>query len=112
MEFCILLGMGTRLVELLSGLTNGEGYSQSILDGVRFMRSSRSTHRTPVVYEPGVFIIAQGRKRGYLGDDVYTYDAKNYLVLSVPLPFECEIEATPEQPLLGLAVRVDPGTIA
>lgn len=104
--------MGTRLAELLSDLAKGEGYSPSILDGVRFMRSTRSTHRTPVVYEPGVFIIAQGRKRGYLGDDVYTYDPKNYLVLSVPLPFECEIEATPEEPLLGLAVRVDPATIA
>lgn len=104
--------MGNRLVELLAGLATGEGYTQSCLDGVRFMRASASAPRHPVVYEPGIFIIAQGRKRGYLGGQVYTYDAKNYLVLSVPLPFECEVEASPQTPLLGLSVRVEPVTIA
>ncbi len=29
------------------------------------------------------------------------------LVLSVPLPFECETEASPEEPFLGISVRVD-----
>lgn len=104
--------MGNRLVELLSSLATGEGYTPSRLDGVRFMRSSHGAPRHPVVYEPGIFLIAQGRKRGYLGGDVFTYDAKNYLVLSVPLPFECEVEATPAEPLLGLSVRIEPVTIA
>jgi AraC-like DNA-binding protein len=76
------------------------------------MRVSKAMARHPVVYEPGIFIIAQGRKRGFLGGRVYTYDAKNYLVLSVPLPFECEVEATAKVPLLGLSVRVDPVTVA
>jgi len=104
--------MGTRLVDLLSTLAAGEGYSNSILDCVHFMRSSQRIPRRPILYEPGIFIIAQGRKRGYLGGRVYTYDAKNYLVLSVPLPFECETEGTPEKPLLGLAVSVNPATVA
>src|SRR5271169_4555041 len=101
-----------RLVDLLARLATGEGYSQSVLDGVRFMRASRYFPRAPVVYEPGIIIIAQGRKRGFLGGQVYTYDPKNYLVLSVPLPFECETEGSPENPLLGLSVRVEPATIA
>jgi AraC-like DNA-binding protein len=104
--------MGTRLVELLERLAHGQGYSDSILEGVRFMRATRFIPRNPVVYEPGIVIIAQGRKRGFLGGQVYTYDPKNYLVLSVPLPFECETHGTPEKPLLGLAVRVEPATIA
>jgi AraC-like DNA-binding protein len=104
--------MGIRLVEMLAGFAKSEGYNQSYLDGVQFMRVSRAMPRHPVVYEPGIFIIAQGRKRGYLGGRVYTYDAKNYLVLSVPLPFECEVEANPKVPLLGLSVRVDPVTVA
>ena len=104
--------MGSRLADLLSRLATGEGYSQSILDGVRFMRATRYIPRAPVVYEPGIIIIAQGRKRGFLGGQVYTYDPKNYLVLSVPLPFECETEGSLDQPLLGLSVRVDPATIA
>src|ERR1700730_6478509 len=104
--------MGNRLVELLGSLAKGEGYTRSYLDGVQFMRVSKSMTRHPVVYEPGIFIIAQGRKRGFLGGRVCTYDAKNYLVLSVPLPFDCEVEANPKMPLLGLSVRVDPVTIA
>ena len=52
-------------------------------------------------------IVGQGRKRGYLGDRVFTYDAHNYLVLSVPLPFECETEASPELPMLAVSIRVN-----
>jgi len=104
--------MSTRLVELLSQLAAREGFSDSMLEGVRFMRSTQRIPRRPVVYEPGIVIIAQGRKRGYLGGRIYTYDAKNYLVLSVPLPFECETEGTPDKPLLGLSVSVDPATVA
>jgi AraC-like DNA-binding protein len=104
--------MISRLADLIAARATSDGFSVSPLDGVRFMRSTRSTPRAPVVYEPGIFIIAQGRKRGYLGGEVYTYDPRNYLVLSVPLPFECEVEASPQEPLLGLSVRVDPATIA
>jgi AraC-like DNA-binding protein len=104
--------MGNRLVDLLAGFATNEGYTTSLLDSVQFMRVTRAMPRHPVVYDPGIFIIAQGRKRGYLGGRVYTYDAKNYLVLSVPLPFECEVEANPQEPLLGLSVRIDPVVVA
>ena len=55
-----------------------------------------------------IVVIGQGRKRGYLGDEVYVYDPFNYLVLSVPLPVECEWEASPEEPLLLVAISVEP----
>jgi AraC-like DNA-binding protein len=61
------------------------------------------------VYEPSIVIVGQGRKKGYLRDEVYTYDACNYLVLSVPLPFECEtVEANPKKPALAVSIRVTP----
>ncbi|MET1026559.1 MAG: AraC family transcriptional regulator, partial [Dongiaceae bacterium] len=47
------------------------------------------------------------RKTGYLGDEVFTYDARQYLVLAVPLPFEAETDASAEEPLLGISMRVD-----
>ena len=71
------------------------------------MRASQPIPRSQVLYEPGIVIVGQGRKRGYLGDQVYIYDAHNYLVLSVPLPFECETEATPDKPMLAVQIRVD-----
>jgi AraC-like DNA-binding protein len=101
-----------RLAGLLGGLALRDGMHPTIVDGVSLMRASRPLPRMPVLYEPGIFIVGQGRKRGYLGEQVYVYDAHNYLVLSVPLPFECETEASPEEPLLALSVRVNLGMLA
>lgn len=77
------------------------------MEGVDLLRASRSLPRMPVLYEPGIIVVGQGRKRGYLGNEVYTYDAHNYLVLSIPLPLECETEASPTEPLLAIYIRVD-----
>lgn len=102
----------SKIVERLYQLAPHEGYTQSQLDGVRFMRSNRPLSNTPVLYEPSIVIICQGRKRGYLGDDVYVYDAQQYLVLSVPLPFTSETQASPEEPMLGVAIRLEAVVIA
>ncbi|HEX2769878.1 MAG TPA: AraC family transcriptional regulator [Geobacteraceae bacterium] len=97
-----------RLVELLGALAIKEGFSPSNLAGVQFIRSNKTFPRMPVVYEPSIVIVGQGRKIGYLGDQVYIYDPFNYLVLPVPLPFECETQASPEEPYLAVSMQVDP----
>ena len=107
-----LAATNSRLADLLKPLIKSEGLSQSALDAVRFMRASRPVPRAPVIYDPSIVIIAQGRKCGYVGDHAFAYDANNYLVLSIPLPFECETTATEEEPLLGLSIRVEPAVIA
>src|SRR5579862_5306020 len=76
-----------RLVSLLSELAPRDGFRSSRLPDVSFMRTTRHIPRTPITYEPGIFIMAQGRKTGYLGNKKFIYDANHYLVLSVPLPF-------------------------
>lgn len=101
-----------RMVELLATLAPAEGFTQSALDGVKFMRTNVSTPRVPVLYEPCIVIVAQGRKRGFLGSQAFIYDAQHYLVLSVPLPFECETQASPEEPMLAISIRIDLGVIA
>jgi len=44
----------------------------------------------------------------WLGEREYVYDPEHLLVLSVPMPFECQTTASEEEPLLGLAIGVDP----
>jgi len=95
------------MTALLTSLATQEGVQPTLLDGVQLMRASQPLKRMQVLYEPGIVIVGQGRKRGYLGDQVFTYDAHNYLVLSVPLPFECETEASPQEPMLAVSIRVD-----
>ncbi|MDX5433055.1 MAG: AraC family transcriptional regulator [Halomonas sp.] len=101
-----------RMIELLYRLAPHEGSTESQLDGVRFLRSNRPLKLTPVLYEPSIVIVCQGRKRGYLGGEVYLYDALHYLVLSVPLPFASETEASPEEPLLAMSIRLDMAVVA
>ena len=101
-----------RLAELLGDLARGEGFSPSRLPGVKFMRSTSPIVRGQVSYDPSIVIVAQGRKRGYLGGQTFTYDANHYLVLSVPLPFECETVASPDGPLLGISIGVTPVVVA
>ena len=101
-----------EMIALIERLAPNEGYSLSALDGVRLMRSDRPLGRTPVLYEPGIVIVCQGRKLGFLGDEVYVYDAQHYLVLSVPLPFSTETQASKEAPLLAVSIRLDLATVA
>lgn len=96
-----------QMVQLMSRLAPLEGYNLSPLDDVRFLRSNRPLTRTPVLYEPGIVILCQGQKRGYLGDEVYVYDAQHYLVVSVPVPFTMETDASEAEPMLAVYLRLD-----
>jgi AraC-like DNA-binding protein len=95
------------MAELLRMLAPSEGYNLTALPSVRVLRSDRPLARTPVLYDPGIVIVCQGRKRGYFGDQVYVYDAQHYLAVSVPVPFTMETDATPEEPLLALYLHLD-----
>jgi len=91
-------------------LANG-GASESRLKGVRFFKETQHIPRRPMVYDPGICIVVQGHKIGYLGGQKFQYDASNYLVTSVTMPFECETFASPEEPLLGLYIDIDMGQL-
>ena len=100
------------MVELLEQLTVGQGVLPSALPGVRLMRCARDVPRTPVIYEPNIVFVVQGRKRGFLGGRMLQYDPDHHLILTVPMPFECEtLTAGPGKPMLGVKVAVDPGVL-
>lgn len=100
---------GKRLARLLGEVAVHEGTHPTSVDGVQVTRTSTpSRHRVPVVYQPKIVIVGEGRKRVHLGDRIYQYDPLNYLVLSVPLPAECEWEASAEEPVLLVSINVEP----
>jgi hypothetical protein len=63
--------------------------------------------RTPVMYQPGIVFLFSGHKIGYINERVFRYDTNEYLLLTVPLPFECETFATEAVPLAGIRLNVD-----
>src|ERR1700734_3535118 len=95
------------MVALLKRLAPREGYTLTALPGVRFLRSDRPLASTPVLYEPGIVIVCQGRKRGLWANQVYLYDAQHYLAVSVPVPFTMETDASADEPLLAIYFSLD-----
>ncbi|MCT8165704.1 AraC family transcriptional regulator [Pseudomonas sp. HD6421] len=96
-----------RLLTLLRAQAPTEGYNLTALPDVRILRSNRALARTPVLYDPGIVIVCQGRKRGYFGSQVYLYDEQHYLAVAVPVPFTMETEACAQHPLLALYLHLD-----
>ncbi len=95
------------MVALLKQLAPREGYTLTALPDVRFLRSDRPLASTPVLYEPGIVIVCQGRKRGLWANQVYLYDAQHYLAVSVPVPFTMETDASADEPLLAIYFSLD-----
>jgi AraC-like DNA-binding protein len=58
-------------------------------------------------------LVAQGRKRLALGDQVHEYGAGDYLVSSLDLPVTGQfIDASPDRPALGFGLLLQPASIA
>lgn len=92
-----------RLAEIIGRHARSDGIHASAIPGLSLLRSSAPTMPMPVVYEPTLCLIAQGRKRVVLGATAYVYDQAKYLVASVDLPvMGSVIEASPERPYLCL----------
>ncbi|CCJ45624.1 putative ARAC-type regulatory protein [Escherichia coli chi7122] len=95
------------LADKVNKLKIKENSLSELLPDVRLLYGETPFARTPVMYEPGIIILFSGHKIGYINERVFRYDANEYLLLTVPLPFECETYATSEVPLAGLRLNVD-----
>lgn len=97
-----------RMTELLQHFPEvNDGPTPSRLPGVLFFKETRHIPKKPMIYDPGLCIVVQGHKIGYLGDRKFRYDAQQYLVTTVTMPFECETFASHEEPLRGLYIDID-----
>ena len=80
--------------------------------GIRLRRASSPSELGHGVSFPALCVIAQGSKEVLLGDDVYRYDANNYLVTTAALPVASRVtEASEERPYLGIVLRLDPALV-
>ncbi|MFN3809021.1 MAG: AraC family transcriptional regulator N-terminal domain-containing protein [Roseateles asaccharophilus] len=86
-----------------------DGTHVTPLPGTKLIRCSSPTLPMPVIYEPTVCFVAQGRKRAVLGETVFHYDPRTYLVASVALPIMgTVVEASAELPYLSVQLDLDP----
>ena len=62
---------------------------------------------------PSICLIGHGKKRLFLGEETFVYDANHFLITSVDLPVISQIiEATDEEPYFGMTLELDLKVIA
>jgi AraC-like DNA-binding protein len=97
-----------ELAALVTRLTPEEGIHPSAIPGFMVIRANSPSVPTPALYDPSLCIVVQGRKRAVLADEVYVYDALNYLTVSVTLPAVGHVlEASKDHPYLCLRLELD-----
>jgi AraC-like DNA-binding protein len=78
------------------------------IPGVTLHRRTAPTAPCSVTYEPGVTVIAQGRKRVDLGQTTFIYGESRYLLTSVDLPIVSQIvEASVAKPCLAMSLKLE-----
>jgi len=78
------------------------------IPGLTLHRRTAPTAPCSMTYQPGVTVIAQGRKRVELGRNIFIYDPTRFLLTSVDLPVVSRvIEASEKAPCLALSLKLD-----
>ncbi|EGU6975978.1 AraC family transcriptional regulator [Vibrio parahaemolyticus] len=97
-----------KLAKLIVRWTGNANQYDTPISGLRFSRWTTPTPPTSYTHNPSICLIAQGRKRVLLGEESFIYDANHFLISSVDLPIIANIiEASEEQPYLGLIMELD-----
>ena len=88
--------------------TDGKNRFDTPIRGLDLHRWEAPTEPTSYMLAPSICLIGQGRKRLFLGEDVFNYDANSFLITSVELPVVAQItEASTDKPYLGLTMQLD-----
>ncbi|MBS7457281.1 AraC family transcriptional regulator [Coralloluteibacterium stylophorae] len=98
----------TALADAIARHAPHDGMLPTAIPGLTLIRTSAPTLPMPVVYEPSVCLVAQGRKRALLGTTAFDYMPGTHLLASVGLPIVGSVtEASPQRPYLSLQLEID-----
>jgi len=90
-----------------------DDFSMTAIPGLGLSHREAPTEQTGYIHEPSLCLVVQGAKRLLLGEEVFSYDADHYLIVSVDLPVVGQIlDASPEKPFLAMVLKLDPRMIS
>ena len=102
-----------ELTALLERHTGWDGSHPTAIAPLSLHRLSAPMPPVHSVLKPTFCITAQGGKLAVLGEETHLHDPARYLLLSVDLPLTVQIiEATLEEPYLGLCLDIDPQQVS
>lgn len=77
----------------------------SPFEQLKFYCNRQPNVRKPVIYQPGLVVVAQGEKQAHCGSQTLRYNAGQLLVLTAPLPIECQVvSASSKEPYLAAII--------
>ncbi|WP_342629267.1 AraC family transcriptional regulator [Nguyenibacter vanlangensis] len=87
--------------------------TETAVPGLSLMRADAPTMPVQSVHQPTFCLIAQGSKQVVLGQRLFAYDARHYLITTVELPITGGVtQASADRPYLALTLALDPTRIA
>lgn len=93
-----------RLASIIDDLATSEGYSQSRIPGMGYVKQSAPSPLTCTMYEPVVCLILRGRKRTAAGPLEVDFGPGESLIVSHDVPVLSEVT---EAPYLALILSID-----
>ena len=102
-----------ELADLIARSTPSEGATGTAVAPLTLIRADQPTAARHLQQSVALWIVAQGRKRLTLVDETFEHGSDDCLLVSFDLPVVTRVvEASPEQPFLGLALVLDPAEVA
>src|SRR5271168_2365383 len=98
----------SELGQKIASFMGSEGNRATDISGLTLHRRIAPTAPCSMTYQPGVTVMAQGRKRVDLGGKTFIYGESRYLLTSVDLPIVSQvIEASEATPCLAMSLKLD-----
>ncbi|SHG79484.1 AraC family transcriptional regulator [Ferrimonas marina] len=83
-----------------------EGFLPTYSDHIVLFHTHTYCEKSPILYEPGLFIMVSGSKVGYINDLEIRYGVGRYLMTTSAYMMDCETQASAEQPVSGLYIQL------
>ena len=94
--------------DLLAEHAPKEGENKTLINDVVTFRVSSPKASECTIYEPIICLLGQGQKTCVVGEHEYAHGAGDLFINFLPVPVKSKvITATPKQPLLGAAIRIN-----
>lgn len=105
--------MCRQLAELLLSKAPEEGVHSTSIPGVDIFRKDSPSNCVCAVYDPALYLVAQGSKTVQLGDKEIFYGPLTYMITTVDLPVTGQVVgASEKEPFLAIKMTIDPKDVA
>jgi AraC-like DNA-binding protein len=96
------------LVAVIERRTVGHEYCPTEIGSLRFFRREAPSEPCVCLLEPCVVFVVQGAKQLLVGEHVYAYDTRSFLLNALDLPAASQVlDAAPDRPCVGIMFRLD-----